>query len=177
MNAVRQIALSGALFLFAAAAAQAAPVEVSFGDPARFTDAGLYRERGAKAAEPTLQAIHEHLTRLGARHLGPRQALRIEIRDIDLAGRYEPWRIDTREVRVMRDITWPRIALSWVLEEDGVVVAEAEETLRDLNYLSRSPFVRSADPLPYERAMLDDWFRARIVERRPAAAEASRGRI
>lgn len=178
---VRSIAIAAMLATPVLAAFSAIParadIEVLFADPARFTDAGLHRERGLRATEPTVEGLHEHLSQLGQRHLAPGQSLRIEIRDIDLAGRYEPWRAHTRDVRVLRDITWPRIALRWVLEEDGVLVAEAEETIRDLEYLTRTAGRRSGDLLHYEKAMLDDWFRSRIVERRPVAGDGARGRI
>lgn len=174
MSILRSLILAALPVTIAVGAARA-EVEVWFHQPERFTDAGMYRERGARVAEPTLEALRAHFQALGERHLAPGQALRVEVRDVDLAGRYEPWRIDTRDVRVMRDITWPRIALRWRLEEQGVVTAEAEETIRDLHYLSRDGLRGRAEPLAYEKAMLEDWFRLRIVEGRPVAERARAG--
>jgi len=154
-----------------------AEITVRFADPVRFSDAALYREGGVRAVEPTVEGLHEHLSRLGRAHLAPGQSLRIEIRDIDLAGRFEPWRPHTRDVRVLRDITWPRIALRWTLEEDGAVVAAAEETIRDHGYLGRAADRPADDPLHFEKAMLEDWFRSRFVERQPVAGDGARGRV
>ena len=168
MATIRALALAlAACTLAAGNGSAAATVSVTFEHPERYTDAGLYRERGEKAREPALHGIRAHLERLGARHLRPGQSLRIEVLDIDLAGRYEPWRVTTRDVRVLRDITWPRIALRYTLEQDGQPLASAEETLRDMNYLMRNHPGRSSDSLHFEKAMLDDWFRRRIVEGRP----------
>ena len=178
---VRPIAIAALLAAPVLAAFSMVParaeIAVRFADPGRFTDAALHREGGAGAVEPTVEGLHEHLSRLGRLHLAPGQSLRIEIRDIDLAGRFEPWRARTRDVRVLRDITWPRIVLRWTLEEDGAVVAAAEETLRDHGYLGRAADRPADDLLHFEKAMLDDWFRSRFVERQAASGDGARGRI
>jgi hypothetical protein len=45
----------------------------------------------------------------------------------------------------------------------------AQETVIDQYYLAR-PTRASSDPLRYEKAMLDDWFRARFVDYRAPPA-------
>jgi hypothetical protein len=168
MTIIRTLGIA-ALALAAGAGAASAAVEVSFQHPERYTDAGLYWQHGPKAQAPTLKGIRRHLEKLSARYLRPGQSLRIQVLDIDLAGRYEPWRPFASDVRIMREITWPRIALRYELEQNGQVVASAEETLRDMNYLMRPRMGSSGDPLYFEKVMLDDWFRRRIVEQHPAS--------
>ncbi|NER62311.1 DUF3016 domain-containing protein, partial [Pseudomonas sp. MAFF212428] len=66
-------------------------VQVQFVQPEHFRDASLDSngyERGADAY--VTQQLSQHLMKLGTRYLAPGQTLRIDIRDIDLAGRYEP---------------------------------------------------------------------------------------
>jgi hypothetical protein len=46
-------------------------------------------------------------------------------------------------------------------------LAAGEETIRDRDYLTRFGLPRSHEPLVYEKAMLDDWFKTRFVDRRP----------
>lgn len=156
--------IAPALLLTAALAATpaAAAVDVSFSQPETFTDAHLGRSYGTAPVERTIQGIERHLHRLGERWLRPGQSLRVEITDIDLAGRFEPWRALSPDLRAMRDVTWPRINLRYALEENGTVVATDEEEVVDLDYLLQPEAQRSRDPLRYEKAMLDDWFVARF---------------
>ncbi|MNQ33116.1 hypothetical protein D3C85_465380 [compost metagenome] len=92
----------------------------------------------------------------------PGQSLKVEILDIDLAGRYESWRVDFRDVRFMREVTWPRIRLHYSLERDGKTLVSRDATLIDQSYLQHANYYFSNDRLRYEKTMLDDWFRWNI---------------
>src|ERR1700686_4054518 len=74
-----RILLAG--FAIASSGALAA-VTVSHTDATRYSDAGNYRDAKRNVAE-----IQHHLELLGARYLLPSQNLKIEIVDVDLAGR------------------------------------------------------------------------------------------
>lgn len=135
-------------------------VQVDFVQPEHFRDASLDSngyERGADAY--VMKQLTEHLVKLGTRYLAPGQTLRIDIRDIDLAGRFEPWHANTYSVRYMRDITWPSIALHYVLSQQGQVVSQADARVDDKFYLQRPGRQASSDRLYAEKAMLDEWFR------------------
>ena len=114
-----------------------------------------------------MTGIQQHLERLGERYLKPGQDLTIEVIDIDLAGRFELWRINARDLRIMREVTWPGIEVRYTLEQNGVVVESGEEAVTDLNYLMRAGIAYSSGSLRYEKAMLEEWFRTRFVERQP----------
>ena len=150
--------------LFAPVAAKAGVV-VQFVAPDRFADADFRRPAGREAL---MRELERHLKGLGDRYLPPLQTLTIEITDLDLAGRYEPFNIGFNEVRGMRDITPPRVKLSYRLAAGGRTLAAGTETVSDLNYLSNIRARNASGSLPYEKAMLDDWFRRRFGERRPA---------
>ncbi len=150
--------------------AQAAPsgqVEVRFDHPEKFRDASLDSagyERGADAY--VMKTLTEYLQKLGQRYLEPGQHLAIDIRDIDLAGRYEPWHANAYDVRYMRDITWPTIDLTYTLSQPGKPDRQAQERVSDKMYLSRpGRAASSSDRLYAEKAMLDDWFRQRFADR------------
>ena len=106
-----------------------------------------------------LKQLRSHLEALGTRYLGEGQTLRVDIRDIDLAGRYEPWQSQAPSVRFMRDITWPSIDLHYRLEQQGQVLKEADARVDDKFYLQRPGRVGSNDSLYAEKAMLNDWLR------------------
>ena len=108
--------------------APAAQVEVRFDHPEKFRDASLDShgyERGADAY--VMKSLTQYLQKLGQRYLQPGQQLVIDIRDIDLAGRFEPWHSRAYDVRFMREITWPTIDLSYTLNQPGKPAQHAQE--------------------------------------------------
>ena len=142
-----------------------AQVEVRFDHPEKFRDASLDSagyERGAD--DYVMKTLTQYLQTLGQRYLQPGQQLVIDIRDIDLAGRVEPWHSRAYEVRFMRDITWPTIDLSYTLSQPGKPDQQAQERVSDKMYLSRPGRMASSnDRLYAEKAMLNDWFRQRFA--------------
>ena len=70
-----------------AATAQAA-VEVSFDHPEQYADAETRRAASGSDLTPTLTAIESQFQYLGTRYLAADQQLKVEILDVDLAGRY-----------------------------------------------------------------------------------------
>jgi Protein of unknown function (DUF3016) len=141
-------------------------VHVSFSHPERYRDAGRYAYEATD--DRVLSRIQRHLEALGERKLAPGQTLSVEVLDIDLAGRSEPWRFPSNNVRVMLDVTWPRMSVRYVLEEQGQTIASGQESIVDMNYLGQPSVYPYGDPLRYEKHMLDDWFESRFVGRRPA---------
>lgn len=144
-------------------AALASTTEVSFTTPEKYSDARLYRDRGRGADDVVLKDLKAHIEKLGKRYLQPGQTLKVEVRDIDLAGQFEPWRVDFRDVRFMREVTWPRIKLHYSLEEGGKSLVSRDVTVIDQSYLQHGNYYFSNDRLRYEKTMLDDWFRWNIA--------------
>lgn len=141
-----------------------ASVEVNYVNPEHFRDASLDSngyERGAD--EQVMKTLRSYLQTLGERYLPMGQALSIDIRDIDLAGRYEPWHAQAYNVRFMRDITWPSIELHYVLTQNGQPVSEADAQLSDKFYLQRPGRSTTSDRLYAEKAMLNEWFRKQFA--------------
>lgn len=142
---------------------------VRFVDPQGYTDAGSY----GVDAERNLRTLERYLVRLGERCIAPSESLELSVLNVDLAGREEWWHPGAYDLRVMRDITWPRIELEFVWRDaDGAMLGEGRERVADMAYLSRSAWVRNdPDRLPYERAMLHDWFGRRFcaTSDRPAS--------
>jgi hypothetical protein len=159
------LALCGALTILGSAAASA-EVRIAFVDPDHYADASLYNGYGAAGRAPALREIEQTLQRLGGRYLRPSQMLTVEVLDISLAGRFEPWRPLAYDVRFMRDITWPRIKLRYQLTEAGQPPRAGEELVADQYYLTRVGTFPSGEVMPYEKAMLADWFRARFADTR-----------
>jgi hypothetical protein len=150
----------GLLIFLAPASPLRAEVSVKFVEPRQFTDTGAY----GYDSEHNLRALERHLKTLGGRCLKAGETLEVQVFDVDLAGRNEWWHSGAYDLRVMREITWPRVELGYLRRDAaGAVLAEGREQVADMNYLWRSAYVRhDRDALPYEKAMLRDWFERRF---------------
>ncbi|WP_233577724.1 DUF3016 domain-containing protein [Paracoccus yeei] len=83
----------------------AADVTVTYIAPEKFRDREFRQERTRASA---LAEFDKEFEKLAARYLPAGHDLAIEVLDIDLAGDFEPWNFDLRDVRIMRDTTPPR---------------------------------------------------------------------
>jgi hypothetical protein len=146
-------------------AARAGTVTVDFIHPERFTDASL---DGGGGVQPVLTRIQAYLETLAAKRLKPGQTLAVAVTDIDLAGRFEPWRPVGHDVRIMRDVDPPRMVLDYRLMQDGRVQAAGRADLVDIDYLSDLPAPARQEPLAYDKALLAAWFDKLVRETPPA---------
>ena len=158
--------------MLAIAAPSAAGVSVSFIQPEKYVDAAYSRSYASEKDRAEVQRdIERHLQRLAGRSLPASDTLTIEVLDIDLAGWFEPFtfRRTGAEVRVMRNVTWPRIKLRYALTRGDQLLASGEEQVIDQNYLMMSNRYFVGDRLRYEKAMLDAWFEGLVSQHRAAA--------
>lgn len=148
---------------------EAARVSVQLVQPARFTDAG-YRQSMASPAEleQMRRAFEAALQPLAARALPAGDTLSVEVLDVDLAGELDPFRSrGGSELRVLREITWPRITLRYTLGHDGAVAASGEQRLSDLDYLHSRPVGMGATRYEFETRLLRRWFEQNFGDSRP----------
>ena len=136
--------------LGAQAAGQA---DVTFQDAQNFTDT----KSSWLLQQTLLDSLADHLKALARSHLADDQVLHIRITDVDLAGEIE-YTHRIPEVRVLRDITSPRINLRYQLQTGEQKQPESDVSLRDFSYLTRMNRYSEGDPLRYEKQMLDEWF-------------------
>jgi hypothetical protein len=155
----RRAALGAALALAALTgnAHAAGVLTVSFVDPAQYSDVGF----GSVERERTTTRLTAIFKDLGQR-LPDGQTLKVEVLDVDLAGRVPPNAVhDTRVLTGGAD--WPRVKLRYTLDAGGTVQTR-EETVSDMSYLQTPIYGSRADePLAYERRMLESWFEARFL--------------
>ncbi|SCK60469.1 Protein of unknown function [Variovorax sp. HW608] len=160
---IRPLALS-MMLAAGASMASAADLTVVFVNPENYRDAAYSRAFPSdEDRAEVLRDVQQHLQRLADRYLGPGDALSIEVLDIDLAGAFDPLRRGGSEVRILTDITWPRMELRYTLTHDGQVIASGRERISDMDYLVMARRSYGSDRFIYERPMLDNWFTRRIV--------------
>ncbi|QNA87734.1 DUF3016 domain-containing protein [Massilia sp. Dwa41.01b] len=158
---IRHLAVTSLLAL--AAGAASADVTVNYVEPDNFTDLPFTNwER-----EATLKDLTNHFTRLGAQ-LPAGQNLKIDVIDVDLAGREYPGR-GPRDLRIVKQIDWPRIDLRYTIEQDGKVLRSGDAQLRDMTFMDRFTRANESGSLRFEKRMIDEWFYSTIVPREQAA--------
>ncbi|AMO23669.1 hypothetical protein GCM10027034_37560 [Ramlibacter solisilvae] len=153
----------GLCLLAIASLASAGSASVVFVDPGKHTDASYSHSFSASSGDraQVQRDIEHHLKYLAERDLPAGDVLTVEVLDIDLAGRFEP-SASGFDVRIVREITSPRIELRYKLMHGDQLLGSAEEHLADLSFLMRINPYRRDDRLRYEKAMLDDWFQRRF---------------
>jgi len=136
-----------------------AEIHVEFVDPQGYTDAGGY----GIDDHDQLAVLEQHFLRLGAACIKGEDRLDLRILNVDLAGRKEWWRPGGYDLRIMQDVTWPRIDLEFVWRDgQGALLDRGPERLVDLDYLGHVAARTDPDRLPYEKAMIRDWFERRF---------------
>ncbi len=123
--------------------------------------------RSASERDAACQELARFLKRLADERLPADDDLEVELLEVRPAGRFEPWRPGFDDVRIVTDVTPPRIRLSYRLKTRGRTVAGGEETLTDPNYLSDLSARASIEPWPYEKALLRGWLDRRVAALRP----------
>jgi hypothetical protein len=153
---MRSSFISLALLAAAASAHAAGSVTVSFVKPDSFADV----RDGARRAEDTLSALQRHLEEVGAQYLAKGQTLKIDVLDVDLAGEVRHG-MRANDVRILRGrADWPRLQLRYTLEAAGAAPRTGAASVSDMAYLQRLRPALGNEVLPYERRMLEEWFKA-----------------
>jgi len=137
------------------------PVQVSWTDPAQFTEIRSSPNRFEAQSGNWVFQLASHLRSSASKRLAPGQTLEVQITDIKRAGDFEPQNGPRgNDIRIMRDIYPPRMTLTFTLRDaQGGVLQQGEEKLVDMGYLSNSGLLSNNDPLRYEKYMLDNWLR------------------
>lgn len=151
-------ALCGTLAFAAEKTSTPSPVEVTFQNPAEFsdfTDSSTSRDSGQ---EHLMDQMRAHLQDRAAARLAPGQKLQIKFTNIDLAGDFEPWRgPQMNDIRIVKDLYPPRATIEFkLINADGSIAAQGERKLQNLGFLMSSPFPRD-DSLRWDKDMLNDW--------------------
>lgn len=152
---------SAALLAATWTGAAAGTATVAFVHPENFGDL----PHGAADRELVLKSVADHFIRLARDRLPADTDLKVEVLDLDLAGRVVPsFRWPGNEIRVLHGgADWPRMTLRYTISRGGQVLSSGEEHLANMDYQNHIGHYFDDDPLRYEKAMIDDWFKQRTV--------------
>jgi Protein of unknown function (DUF3016) len=139
-----------------AANANARPdnVTVIFQDQDKFSD--VFESGTNHTSTYFLDQLRDCLVENASPLLAAGQKLVITVTDVDLAG--ETRFNQPHQIRVMREIYYPRVTLQFqLLGADGQVLKEGERHLRDQDYMLQAGRPGSSEPLFYDKQMLKGW--------------------
>ena len=152
------LAATAALTL--AAGSASAAVTVNFTQPDQYVDMPF----APWDKERVMKDLREHFNKLGGQ-LPPGQDLKVDVIDIDLAGRIEPNLRFGHDIRVMKGRTdWPTIALRYSIESQGKVLVSGDARIDDKSYLDHINRYSANESLRYEKRMLDEWFKTVVKQ-------------
>ncbi len=154
MKALYTTALCAAWVLLGSAC-QAGTVNVTFVNPENFTD---IRDADHDAGA-NLKTLADYFQVLGQKYLPPEKTVKIDVLDVDLAGRVVPsFRFGS--VRVLgRPVDWPQMTLRYTVLVNDQVVASGEDRVKDMMYDTHLDSVSFGERLSNEKLMLRLWFR------------------
>src|SRR5690606_31746600 len=108
----------GCTSLLMAAAVQAAPVELQWGDPEEFRDIRATNNNQDRFEQRTLRELEEAF-REEAEALPENYTLHVTVKDLDLAGEIEYFHRDHPfGLRVVRNVDYPKMELAWELRDE-----------------------------------------------------------
>lgn len=153
----RRLALAGLLGM--AAAGASAGVTVKFSNLEDYGSMPF----SPQDRERIYKELTEYFDKLGAR-LPAGTDWNVEVLDLDMAGRVQPNFRGGEDIRILRGgADWPRMHVRYSLSQGGKVIAEGDDQFSDMNYLERTRRANGGNQtLPYEKQMIDDWFKAKI---------------
>jgi hypothetical protein len=151
---------AGTAAALASAGALAGTATVTFVHPENYQDMPRYQQD----RQDLLKDLADHIIYLAGK-LPPDRDLKIEVLDLNMAGRMIPsFRTATGELRVLRGgADWPTMRIRYTLSAGGAVLASGEDRMSDMSYFDRINRYDSGDPLRYEKQMVDDWFKAHAM--------------
>ena len=142
-------------------------VRIEFVNPKSFTDIRIHDFDEFKSAKLFGNEMTEALSPVVAK-AAPGCTLVLQFTDIDLGGRYEPWRDSSQknQIRYERQYLPLRMTFNYTLVDSrGRTLSQGTKSLSDTLYLgwsSRGNVLENFDYLYYEKRDLKKWVEANV---------------
>ena len=142
-------------------------VRIEFVNPKSFTDIRIHDFDEFKSAKLFGNEMTEALSPVVAK-AAPGCTLVLQFTDIDLGGRYEPWRDSSQknQIRYERQYLPLRMTFNYTLiDGSGRTLSQGTKSLSDTLYLgwsSRGNVLENFDYLYYEKRDLKKWVEANV---------------
>ncbi|MGI4719689.1 MAG: DUF3016 domain-containing protein [Janthinobacterium lividum] len=153
---IGKAALATVLALGASAAS--AGVTVNYVNPENFSDLPF----SPWHRQVVLEDLAGYFAQLG-KDLPAGQELKVDVTNIDLAGRQRPGRGAKYPRFAQGGADWPVIELRYTLSANGKVVDSGTAQLKDMAYLDHLDSGSNIDRLRFEKRMVQEWFNETIL--------------
>jgi hypothetical protein len=135
-------------------------VRIEFTDPKYFTDIRIHDFNEFKSAKIFGDEMTDALAPVVAKN-APGCTLTLQFTDIDLGGRYEPWKPQHSQIRYERNSLPIRMSFNYTLTDSrGRVLSQGTKSLVDSLYLgwsAQGQYWENWDYLYYEKQTLLKW--------------------
>ena len=147
--------------------AYAGMASVEWTNPEDFRDIRPANESRKRFQERTLKELTKYFNKLAGK-LPEGYELKLNITDLDLAGNVEFGR--TQQIRIVRQIHFPRIAFEYQLfDQDKQALSAEKIDLKDMNFLHNIRTKTTTESLGYEKHMIKEWFTKTMKAHLPKA--------
>jgi hypothetical protein len=152
-------------------AANSSNVRIQFDNPKYFTDIRIHDFDEFKSADIFAREMTKALSPIVAR-TAPGCTLVLHFTDIDLGGRYEPWKPQHSQIRYNRQWLPLRMTFNYTLvDSKGKTISEGSKSLMDTLFLGWSVggyYWENWDYLYFEKRDLSRWVEQNIRAPYPA---------
>ena len=148
-------------------------IKVEWVQPEKYTDIRPSNESKALYRKHVIESFDKFWTKLSEK-LPQGYKLALTIKDVDLAGDVNPlYRVDNRDIRVIKDMYFPKITLDYQLQDaaGAVVASEQNVKIKDMNFMSSVGLRFSSQEFGHEKNMLEKWFTKTILAKTSAGAK------
>jgi hypothetical protein len=160
-----------------APAANVPSVRIQFDNPKYFSDIRIHDFNEFRSADIFAQEMTKALSPIVAR-TAPGYTLVLHFTDIDLGGRYEPWKPQHSQIRYSQQWMPIRMSFNYTLEDSkGRTVSQGTKSLVDTLFLGWSvggEYWENWDYLYFEKRLLSRWVQ-QIVRTPNPGTEYSKG--
>ncbi len=136
-----------------------ANVKLEWHQPERYTDLGTNSYDDA-SLDTFSKELEPYIIRFADDYLPDGSTLEITFTNVDLAGEFEPWRLNN-DVRIVRSVYPPKLSFTYrVYDINGNLIDSGERTITDLTFdFNIGQRFFSQDKYFYEKDLIASWIR------------------
>lgn len=140
-------------------------VKVNWQNPEKYTD--IRPSSGTKKSyQKRVIIAFDRIWSDFAEKLPAGHTLFVTVKDLDLAGDVNPmYRIEHSDIRVIKEIYFPRMTFDYQLLDSAgqVLAAEQDVKVKDMGFMNSSPIGLGNGEFVYEKQMLKNWFQKHLT--------------
>ncbi|MBU2882625.1 DUF3016 domain-containing protein [Psychrosphaera sp. B3R10] len=140
-------------------------VNVTWHQPAKYTDVRGTNESKARFQKRVFNQLEKHIVKLAA-SLPKDIQLDMTITDVNLAGDVQFNFSMNREIRIVKSIYWPKIAFDFKITQSDKLLDQGSVVIKDMSFMHRGGLLRSsADSFKYDKRLLTNWFNNELQQK------------